>query len=75
MLQGTRLETERLIIRPFDLPDAESLHEILRQEEVVRYLPEDVMSLEEVKRILAWLTECYQKNTPDHIVKLTLAVV
>jgi ribosomal-protein-alanine N-acetyltransferase len=33
------------------------------------------MSLEEVRRILTWLTECYQKNTPKHIIKLTLAVV
>jgi ribosomal-protein-alanine N-acetyltransferase len=75
MLKGTHLETERLLLRPFDLRDTESLHGILRQEEVTRYLPEDVMSLEEVKRIVAWLTECYQKNTPEHIVKLTLAVV
>jgi ribosomal-protein-alanine N-acetyltransferase len=75
MLQDTTLETERLIIRPFHLRDTEALHGILNQEEVTRYLPEDVMSSEEVKRILAWLTECYQKNTPEHVVKLTLAVV
>jgi ribosomal-protein-alanine N-acetyltransferase len=75
MLQSATIETQRLIIRPFDLRDTDSLHEILGQEEVTRYLPEDVMSLEEVKRTVAWLTECYQKNTPDHIVKLTLAVV
>jgi ribosomal-protein-alanine N-acetyltransferase len=75
MLKSTHLETERLFLRPFDLRDSESLHGILQQEEVIRYLPEDVMSLGEVKRIVAWLTECYQKNTPEHIVKLTLAVV
>jgi ribosomal-protein-alanine N-acetyltransferase len=75
MLKGTHLETGRLLLRPFDLQDSDSLHGILRQEEVTRYLPEDVMSLEEVKRIVEWLTECYQKNTPGHIVKLTLAVV
>ncbi len=75
MLEGTHFETERLLIRPFNLQDAKPLHRILSQREVLEYLPEDVMSLEEVKGILTWLSECYEQNTPERIVKLTLAVV
>jgi ribosomal-protein-alanine N-acetyltransferase len=55
--------------------DAEGLHEILSQEEVMRYLPEDVMSMEEVKGIVSKLISYYDENSPGHIVKLTLAVV
>ncbi|UCD17905.1 MAG: GNAT family N-acetyltransferase [Candidatus Zixiibacteriota bacterium] len=69
-----RLETERLIIRPFTLKDAEKLQVICSDEEVVRYLPENVMTLDEVREIIAWLLDCYQKNTPDNIVKFTVAV-
>lgn len=69
------LETERLIVRPFNLNDAAALHKIVSQEEVMKYLPEDVMSLEEVRRIISWLTDCYEKNTPECILKFTLAVV
>lgn len=75
MLDDLHLETERLIMRPFDLEDSEQLHGILSQEEVMRYLPEDVMSLKEVKRTISWLKDCYGKNSPGHIVKLTLAAV
>ncbi len=75
MLNGTRFETERLLVRPFDVPDAEQLHRILSQEEVMRYLPDEVKSPEETGSILTWLIECYQKNTSERIVKLTLAVV
>lgn len=74
MFKNIQLETERLIIRPFNLSDAKRLHQIVSQKEVMKYLPEDVMSLEEVKKIIAWLIDCYGKNRPDHIVKLTAAV-
>lgn len=75
MLQDLHLETQRLIMRPFDFNDSEQLHQILSQKEVMRYLPEDVMSLKEVKGIISWLKDCYGKNSPGHIVKLTLAAV
>lgn len=75
MLEGTRFETQRLLVRPFDMHDAEQLHEILSQEEVMRYLPEDVMSMEEVKGIISKLISYYDENSPRHIVKLTLAAV
>ena len=64
MFKNVRLEAERLVIRPFELDDAPALHEVVSQEEVMKYLPEDVMSIEEVRHVISWLTDCYQKNTP-----------
>jgi ribosomal-protein-alanine N-acetyltransferase len=75
MLDDLHLETQRLIMRPFDFNDSEQLHQILSQKEVMRYLPEDVMSLKEVKGTISWLKDCYGKNSPERIIKLTLATV
>ena len=75
MFIDARLETARLIIRPFELQDAEEFHGIVSQPEVMRYLPEEVMSLDEVKSIISWLNDGYRKNTPECIMKFTLAVI
>lgn len=75
MFKNVRLETERLVIRPFNSNDAQALHGIVSQEEVMKYLPEEVMSMEEVRGVISWLTDCYEKNTPQRILKFTLAVL
>ncbi len=74
MLKDVRLETDRLIIMPFKMQDIEVVHRMLSDEEVLRYLPDGIMSLEKSKETLEWLIGCYDKNTPERIVKLTLAV-
>jgi len=74
MLKDVRLETDRLIIMPFKMQDIEVVHRMLSDEEVLRYLPDGIMSLEKSKQTLEWLIGCYDKNTPERIVKLTLAV-
>lgn len=47
------MRTERLLLRPFEDGDLEALHAIQSDEEVVRYLYEDVRSLDEVRAVLA----------------------
>lgn len=43
------LETERLVLRPFEETDAEGLHACLGDEEVVRYEPYGAMTMEECR--------------------------
>ena len=43
------LKTDRLVLRPFDETDAEGLYAYLSDEEVVRYEPYSVMTLEECR--------------------------
>jgi ribosomal-protein-alanine N-acetyltransferase len=69
------LKTERLMIRPFEPADAEQLHSIVNQPRVMEFLPEDVMTLEEVRHIIEWFQTCYQQNTREKIVKWTLAII
>jgi len=57
------------------MDDATQLHAVVNQEAVVKYLPEGVMSLSEVKDVISWLQNCHQKNTPDKILKFTVAIV
>lgn len=75
MFKDIRLETPRLLIRPFTMRDLPQFHRMLCDEEVVRYLPENVMSREEAQDILSWLIGCYPKNTPEQIIKFTVGVV
>ena len=75
MFTDIYIETNRLIIRPLSPEDADQLYNIVKQDEVMRYLPEDVMSLAEVKGIIDWLGKCYRENRPDHIIKFTVAIV
>ncbi|MEW6412924.1 MAG: GNAT family N-acetyltransferase [Candidatus Zixiibacteriota bacterium] len=74
MFKDIQIETGRLIIKPFKMEDDIALQKIVSQPEVVHYLPEDVMSLDEVRHILTWFQTCYERNTPDNIIKWTLGV-
>jgi ribosomal-protein-alanine N-acetyltransferase len=74
MFKDMYIQTERLILRPYTMDELHELHQILSQKEVVKYLPEDVMSLEDTKRVLTWIIECYGKNTSENIVKFSVGV-
>jgi ribosomal-protein-alanine N-acetyltransferase len=74
MFKDVIIETPRLVLRPFRLDDVEAFHVILSQPEVMQYLPENVMTLDEVRKIVVWYQMTYEKNTPDNIIKWSLAV-
>jgi ribosomal-protein-alanine N-acetyltransferase len=75
MFKTIHIETERLLIRPFTLADLPAFHAMVSHPEVMAFLPEDIMSLEEAKGILSWLIESYAVNTREAIRKFTVAVV
>ena len=74
MLPDIPIETDRLRLRPFDLHDLDQIAVICSDPEVMAHLPEGILSRAETQEILQWLQSCYAENTPQHIVKLTLAV-
>jgi len=75
MFTDIHIETKRLIIRALSPEDANQLYDVVKQAEVMRYLPEDPMSMAEVKKIIDWLDKCYRENRPAHIIKFTVAIV
>ncbi len=74
MFKDVVIETPRLMLRPFTLDDIEAFQRILSQPEVMHYLPESVMTIDEVRKIVEWYQMTYEKNTPENIIKWSLAV-
>lgn len=46
------LESERLVIRPFHIEDAEAVFEYISDPKVMKYIPEGVMTLEETNSFI-----------------------
>lgn len=61
-LSMMRLETERLIIRPYMESDLMESFELMQNPELFNYLDMDVLSLAEYKDLFNWLINSY--NTP-----------
>lgn len=75
MFTNACIETERLIIRPYQLDDLESLYNLQKDPEVHRFIPEPIYSLEEMENIIKWSIDANKKNTVNNIVKFNLAIV
>ena len=75
MLPHIHIETKRLLLRPFELDDLPDLHAMTSHEEVVRYLPEGVWTLEETREALRKITDRYRRGPSIREAKYTLAVV
>lgn len=68
-----RLETERLVIRPYIESDLMESFELMQNPEVLTYMHMSVMSLEDYKVLFQWLIESY--NTPfDQPFKYSFAI-
>ena len=75
MFKDIYIETERLIIKPYCIQDIDDLYKIYSDEKVMAYIPEGVMSYQCVEDLIKWMVEyCYEKNTPDNIIKFGVAV-
>ena len=74
VLDNIRIQTDRLILRYFTVDDAEDSHAMLSLEEVVRNVHSEVLTLEQVRENMVRTQERYRQNTPERLVKLSLAV-
>ena len=75
IFENFHLETERLLLRNYAAHDANDLHKIASDDNVLRYLPDKKMTREDARNTIEWLQKCYRENTPDNIVKFTVAAV
>lgn len=55
-----RIETKRLIIRPYIEEDLEECFKLMQNKELFKYLDMDVMSYEDYKGLFQWLIDCYE---------------
>lgn len=59
MIKDLRIETDRLIIRPYNEGDLEECYRLMQDKELFTYLDMDVMSFNEYKELFTWIIKCY----------------
>jgi len=59
-VKDMRIETERLIIRPYVKEDLEDCFKLMQNKELFKYLDMDVMSYEEYVGLFNWLIDSYE---------------
>lgn len=70
-----KIETDRLILRPYSKDDTHGLHEIANNSDVLRFLPDEPLTLEEIVGVIEWSIDCNTKNKEGHIVKFNLSTI
>jgi len=59
MVKNMRIETERVLIRPYRKSDLMDSFRLMQDKELFRYKDMDVMTLPEHKRLFKWLLKSY----------------
>lgn len=71
-----KIETERLVLRPYCLEDIDAIYEIVSgEEDFFQYIPEEAPTRDEVETIIKWSIDQNRKNSPERIYKFNLAIV
>lgn len=63
--KNMRIETERLIIRPYQLEDLMACYKLMQDESLFKYIDLEVMSEESYKRLFTWLIDSYKVSFTD----------
>ena len=74
MFRDLHIETERLIIRPFKLDDAPAFLELVNDQEVLRYIPLEHMSLEDVTRTFEQRIKSYEIDSLEDFDRASTAI-
>lgn len=75
MFVGAKLETERLLIRPYELDDVDGTYAVVSEKDFYQYIPEEVPSRDGVRQIIEWSMAQNLKNTPEKIYKFNLVII
>ncbi|KZE44151.1 hypothetical protein AV540_02300 [Brevibacillus parabrevis] len=75
MFVNTRLETDRLLIRPFHLDDVVGLYTMSNEEGHFKYQPDVPPTIEATQKIVEWSIKCNERNSTKKIYKFNLAIV
>ncbi|PMC37486.1 hypothetical protein CJ195_12100 [Bacillus sp. UMB0899] len=72
---NAKIETDRLVIRPYCLNDIEETYSVVSEKDFYQYIPEEIPSVDGVSKIIEWSIEQNKKNTPEEIYKFNLAII
>jgi [ribosomal protein S5]-alanine N-acetyltransferase len=75
MFSNVKIETDRLLIRPYQDEDAQAIFEMVTEDNHFQYMPEGpINSIEEIESLIRWSKGCNAKNTKEKIYKFNLSV-
>lgn len=75
MFVNAKIETERLVIRPYHEEDAQAIFEMVNEENHFQYMPDGPYNkIEEIENLIRWSKSCNAKNTKEKIYKFNLGV-
>ena len=57
------------------LNDIDDFYYVATQKEVLRYLPDKMMSYDDICELVNWFLDCYKHNSIDKIIKFPLAII
>ncbi|SOC24348.1 RimJ/RimL family protein N-acetyltransferase [Ureibacillus xyleni] len=75
MFLNAKIETDRLIIRPFCLEDLDELYSVVSEENFHEYIPEETPTRENLEKNIIWSMQQNKKNTQDKIYKFNLSII
>lgn len=75
MFIDSRIETDRLVIRPYAIEDVDGIYEVVSENGFYQYIPEEIPSRDGVRQIIDWSIAQNRKNTPEKIYKFNLAII
>lgn len=62
LIKELKIETERLLIKPYSEDNLEECFNLMQNEELFKYIDMDVMSREEYEGLFKWLIDCYETD-------------
>ncbi|WP_346940173.1 GNAT family N-acetyltransferase [uncultured Clostridium sp.] len=65
MIKKMRIETNRLVIRPYIENDLLESFQLMQNKELFKYLDMEIMSFEEYKGLFKWLIDSYKTGFED----------
>ncbi|CAM5209105.1 Ribosomal-protein-alanine N-acetyltransferase OS=Ureibacillus acetophenoni OX=614649 GN=SAMN05877842_11536 PE=4 SV=1 [Ureibacillus acetophenoni] len=75
MFINARIETDRLIIRPYQIDDLDQTYEVVSEKDFYQYIPEEIPDRDGVRKIIEWSMEQNKKNTTEKIYKFNLTII
>lgn len=75
MFINAKIETNRLILRPYCLEDIDEIYTAVSEKDFYQYIPEEIPTRDGVKRVVEWSIEQNKRNSPKKIYKFNLAII
>ncbi|TCZ79296.1 N-acetyltransferase [Paenibacillus albiflavus] len=66
MIKSMKIETNRLIIRPYVENDFEASFALMQNKDLFQYMHMDVMSMDEYRHLFNWLIRSYDKGLDEN---------